>query len=191
MSHLFRLAFALFVVLSSTAALGQTTTTELRWVRGEVISNASGALLLQMRGDKRMSISCDERCAAAAPGAIVELHYVDRGHVLRGELLFADRAAGDLSKRPGRSVRGTVLRTKSASVQLQVGNKQRTYNVEKSTALIEDSQPAAIGRAPVLGRLNAGEVILLKYEEHDSSMTVGEVFLPGSELRAVEVRRLK
>jgi hypothetical protein len=74
-----------------------------------------------------------------------------------------------------------------------VGNKQRTYGVEKSAALIEASQPqpAAIGRAEVLTRLSAGEMILLKYEEHDASISVGDILLPGSELRAVEVRRLE
>lgn len=191
MSHLLRLPLALALALTATAALAQPTTSELRWVRGVVISNASGAVLLQMRGDKRISISCDERCAAATPGATVELHYADRDHALRGELLFIDRGAGELSKRPGRSVRGTVLRTRSASVQLQVGNKQRTYGVEKSAALIDASQPPAVGRSEVLTRLSAGETILLKYEEHDTSMSVGDLFLPGSELRAVELRRLK
>lgn len=193
MPPLLRLTLALFLVLEATAALAQTNTTELRWVRGVVISNASGAVLLQTRGDRRIAISCDARCAAATPGAIVELHYVDRDDDLRGELLFTDPSAGELSKRPGRSVRGTVLQTKTASVRLQVGNKQRTYGVEKSAALFEprQPQPAAIGRAEVLTRLSAGETILLKYEEHDSSISVGDILLPGSELRAVEVRRLQ
>ena len=193
MPYLLRLALALLLVLTSSVALGQTTTRELRWVRGLVIANASGAILLQMRGDKRISIPCDAACAAATPGAIVELHYVDRHDAVRGEVLFTDLSGGELSKRPGRSVRGTVLRTKTASMQLQVGNRQPTYGVEKSTALIEagQPQPAAIGRAEVITRLNVGEVVLLKYEKHDASISVGDIFLPGSELRAMEVRRLK
>ena len=183
---------ATFMLFLAPAAHADNTT-ELRWVRGVVITNAAGSVLLQMSGDRRIAIACDERCAAATPGAIVELHYTDRNDQIRGELLFTDpRSAGDLSKRPGRSVRGTVLRTKKASVQLQVGNKQRTYGVEKSTALIEagQPQPAAIGRAEVITRLSAGDLVLLKYEEHDASMVIGDITLPGSELRAMEFRRL-
>ena len=191
MRRLFPLAVTCILFLAP--ATHADNTTELRWVRGVVITNAAGSVLLQMGGDRRIAIACDQRCATATPGAIVELHYTDRNDQIRGELLFTDaRSARELSKRPGRSVRGTVLRTKTASVQLQVGNKQRTYNVEKSTALIEagQPQPAVIGRAEVITRLSAGDLVLLKYEEHDASMTIGDLTLPGSELRAVEVRRL-
>lgn len=182
-----------FMLWLAPAAYAENTT-ELRWVRGVVISNAAGSVLLQMGGDRRIAIACDGRCAAATPGAIVELHYTDRNDEIRGELLFTDpRSAGELLKRPGRSVRGIVLRTKTSSVQLQVGSKQRTYGVEKAAALIEagQPQPAAIGRAEVITRLSAGDLILLKYEEHDASIMVGDITLPGSELRAVEVRRLQ
>jgi hypothetical protein len=63
----------------------------------------------------------------------------------------------------------------------------------KVAALIEagQPQPAAIGRAEVITRLSAGDLILLKYEEHHASIMVGDITLPGSELRAVEVRRLQ
>ena len=175
----------LFLVPTAHAA----STPELRWVRGVVISNAAGSVLLQMGGDRRIAIACDERCSAATSGAIVELHYTDRNDEIRGELLFTGpRSRRRALEEAGTSVRGIVLRTKTASVQLQVGNKQRTYGVEKSTALIEAGQPqlAAIGRAEVITRLGAGDLVLLKFEEHDASIQVGDITLPGSELRAVE-----
>jgi hypothetical protein len=149
---------------------------------------------VQLRGGKPLSIACDAPCAAVTPAAIVELHYVDRKGDRRAEFLFVvDQAAGELSRRPGRSARGVVTRTKKSSLQLQVGTKKRTYELEKKTTLVEPGQwrPAATGRAEVMARVKAGEDILLKYEEHDDSIQAGEVTIPGTALKAVEVRRLK
>ncbi|MGZ8710893.1 MAG: hypothetical protein ACXW28_11785 [Thermoanaerobaculia bacterium] len=42
-----------------------------------------------------------------------------------------------------------------------------------------------------MARIKAGEDMLLEYEEHDDSIQAGDLVIPGTALKAVELRRLK
>jgi hypothetical protein len=182
------------LLLFSTSVAAQTDATELRWVRARVLSNAAGTIVLQLGDVKQLSVTCDTLCAGAAPGDVVELHYIDRKGTRTARMMFAgNQTAAELSKKPGRSARGVVSRTKKSSVRLQFGTKTRDYTIQKKTTLVEagQGQPVATGRADVISRLKVGEDLLVKYEEHDTSFQAGEVTLPSTELRAVELRRMQ
>ncbi len=194
MGLVLRFAVAALLLAPGPALHAQSDASTLRWVRGRVASNSPGTIVLQLRDGRPLAVACDTRCAAASPGSLVELHYVDRKGERRAEHLFVGPAAdGELSRRPGRSVRGLVIRARTSSVQLQVGTKKRSYEIERKATFVEAGgwQPVATGRDAIAARIRTGEEVLLKYEEDDSSIQAGEVTIPGTTLKAVEVRRLK
>jgi hypothetical protein len=181
------------LLVATTTAFAQSDAVTFRWVRGRVMSNTPGTIIVTLQGTRQLSVTCDARCDAASPGSLVELHYSDRKGQKRAEYVFVGPSAdNELSRKPGRSVRGIVARTRKSSVQLQVGSKKRSYEIERKAAFVEAGQwqPAASGRAEVIARLVVGESVLLKYEEQDSSIYVGDVLLPQTTLKALEVRRL-
>lgn len=117
------------------------------------------------------------------------MHYVDSRGVKRAAFAFPVTDPGDLSKRPGLSLHGVVTRVKGASLRIDAGGKENSLEVERR-AVVVDAGTTRTGRAAVVAALAPGDEVLVKYAEQSSDIVTAEVFVPGTDLKALEVRRL-
>ena len=161
----------------------------LRWVRARVTAASPLLLTLQLREAEiqvqRGALPPD----AAAVGSTIELHYVDSKGVKRAVFAFPAPDPGELSKRPGRSLHGVLTRVRKTSLQIDAGGSRKSLDVE-SRAVVVDAGDTRTGRAAVIAALTAGDEVLVKYAEQSSDIPAGDVLIPGTDLKALEVRRL-
>jgi len=168
----------------------ESTHGSLRWVRARVTAASPVLLTLQLRGAElqvqRGALPPD----AAAVGSTIELHYVDSKGVKRAAFAFPAPDPGELSKRPGRSLHGVLTQVKKTSLQIDAGGTKKSLDVERR-AVVVDAGDTRTGRAAVIAALTAGDEVLVKYAEQSSDIVAGDVVIPGTDLKALEVRRLR
>lgn len=163
---------------------------QLRWVRGTVTSVSPASMTLQLRGDP-LTIALDG-VAPPAEGTRVEVHYTDRRRERRAVLIFGAGVSGTISRRPGRSLRGSVDRLRRSTLSLHVEGRRRDVSLDSRTTLLTiDGRALASGRSDVAAALAGGEPLLVIYEEQSDDMMVGDVLVPGSTRKAREIRRLR
>lgn len=166
-----------------------STQGNLRWVRARVTAASPVLLTLQLRGDE-LQVARGALPPDAAPvGSTIELHYVDSHGTRRAAFAFSTSAPGELSKRPGRSLHGVVTRVKKTSLQIDAGGKKKSLDVERR-AVVVDAADTRTGRAAVIAALKPGDEVLVKYVEQSSDIVAGDVVIPGTDLKVIEVRRL-
>lgn len=147
-------------------------------------------MTLQLRDDT-LTIDLDPGMAPAV-GARLEMHYSDRRSQRRAVLILDAGVSGTLSRRPGRSFRGTVDRLRRGTVSLRVEGRRRDVALDSRTTLLAvDGRALASGRADVGAALTDGEPLLVVYVEQNDDMMVGDVLVPGSTRKAREIRRLR
>lgn len=179
---------------------------QLRFVRGAVVATSPTSLTVQLR-NKSITLSLDPQTrtmgaagldaatAVAMPpaaGALIEVHYIDRKPIPQAIFIVAALpATTQVSNRPGRSYRGVVSRAKSGSLALTVDTKRRGVTMDRKTKLFDaDGRSLAIGGKAVSGQLVAGDPVLVTYDEQSDDVFSGDVYIPGSHQRALEIRRL-
>lgn len=174
---------------------------QLRWVRGTVTETSSTSLTVQLR-DKAVSLVLDsdskvvpafggDATLRVQAGARVEVHYLDKKPARA--VLILDGIAADLtaSKRPGRSYRGVISRIKRSAVSVRIATRTRGVTMEKNTKLVDvDGRSLAIGGKAISGQLAIGDPVLVTYDEQSDDVFSGDVYIPGSHQRALEIRRL-
>lgn len=174
----------------------------LRWVRGTVTDASSGSLTVQLR-DKTLTLTTDRETRLVRPaangsatqpgvGSLIEVHYVDRKPSPRAVLILDGiPVAAPVSKRPGRSYRGVISRVKRSSVSIKVDARTRGVKMDSHTRLTGvDGGSLAVGWKAVAGQLSAGEDVLVVYDEQSDDINTGDLIIPGSYQRAVEIRKL-
>lgn len=161
----------------------------LRWVRARVTAASPVLLTLQLREAElqvqRGALPPD----LPAVGSTIELHYVDSKGVKRAMFAFPAPDPGELSKRPGLSLHGVLTRVTKTSLQIDAGGSRKSLDVERR-AVVVDAGGTRTGRAEVIAALTAGDEVLVKYAEQSSDIPAGDVVIPGTDLKALEVRRL-
>jgi hypothetical protein len=175
---------------SAAAAPSAPVSGKLRWVRGEVTAVSGDALTLKLR-DHPLTLSLDGT-APPAVGAIVETHYSDRRGERRLVLIFAaDRASG-LSKRPGTSYRGVLKQIKRGNLWITGDGKTHGISLERKTRLIDaDGSAVATGSKAIAGLLPIGADVVVKEQNDDRFMLIGETLVSTGSDQALEIRRLR
>lgn len=189
-----RLVLVVAVATLAGSALSATQSTpnpviasELRWVRGVVISLSPETAVLQLRSDNITFAINPSIASRLRLNGLAEMHYTEKNDVRHVVLAFADASVGaqQLSKRPGRSYRGVIKRLKRSAVDLQVANKTKELALEKRTRLTDvQGTEIAVGSKAIQALLAAGESVLVKYDQVN-----GVEPLDSSE-DAIEIRRL-
>ncbi len=163
---------------------------QLRWVRGIVTAASPTSVTLRLR-DRDLTLS-NEAGTAVVVGGRVEAHYTDRKGERRAVLFLDTGTSGTLSKRPGRSYRGTVDRMRRGTLSLRVEGKRRNVTLDSRTTLsTTDGRALASGRRDVAAVLTDGEPLLVVYIEQSDDMMIGDVMIPGTTLVAREIRKLR
>lgn len=166
----------------------------LRWVRATVSAATPDAITLRLKDseliltrDLETEIAGPDPAAGIAVGSVVEAHYADRQGVRRASVIVADPGPGNISKRPGSSLRGSMVRFGRGTIWLGAGARTRDLSVEKKSRLLDrDGRPLAAGSAAI-ALLSPNDDLLVKIE--GSSIMVGDLDLGGD--NAVEIRRLR
>jgi hypothetical protein len=166
---------------------------KLRWVRGTVTSVTASSLTLKLR-DSSVTLAIDAATtpstAALSAGSTIEAHFTDRKGDRRAVLLLT-ASTGQLSKRFGQSYRGIVERTKRGTLSLRVEGRKRGVSLDKVTKLFaSDGTALGSGSKEVSAQLKAGEMVLVTYDEVSSDIPAGDIVIPSSSERALEIRRL-
>lgn len=183
-------AIALFVSAGTDAqSTPGSTQGNLRWVCARVTAASPVLLTLQLQGAELQVARGALPPDAAEVGSTIELHYVDSKGARRAAFVFSTPDPGELSKRPGRSLHGVVTRVKRASLQIDAAGKRKSLDVE-NRAVVVDGADTRTGRAAVIAALKPGDEVLVKYVEQSSDIVTGDVVIPGTDLKALEVRRL-
>ncbi len=188
-----RLFVSVLPFLLSSAAVAQPAPAHaggpLRWVHARVVSATGEAVTLQLR-DSTLAIARGDLAAdAVTPGSVVEVHYRDSKGERRGIYVFAVAADTGLSKRPGRSFHAVITQVKKSSLRIDAGGRKTSLDVEKR-AIVVDAAGTRVGKAAVLAAVRPGDEVLVKYVETSSDMVAGDVVIPGTDLKVLEVRRL-
>ena len=196
-----RLAFVVAVTILAGPAFanGQSTpdpaaASQLRWVRGVVISLSPDMAVLQLRSESVTLALAPSIAAGLRLNGLAEVHYMEKNGIRSVVLAFADAAAGpqQLSKRPGYSYRGVIKRVKRGAVDLQVATKSRELGLEKRTRLVDaQGSEIALGSKAILPLLAAGQPVLVKYEGDSAMIGTGDVTIFDSSEDAIEIRRLE
>ena len=162
---------------------------QLRWVRGIVSAASPTSVTLRLRdGDLTLSSESDARLVI---GERVEAHYTDRKGERRAVLFLDPGTSGTLSKRPGRSYRGTVDRMRRSTLSLRVEGRRRDVTLDSRTTLsTAGGRALASGRSDVAAALSDGEPLLVIYDEQSDDMMAGDVLIPGTARLAREIRRI-
>jgi len=193
-------ASALLLAVASLGQLPAPAASELRnlrWVRAVVSASSPEAVTLKLR-DREITLLRDEvtdivgsdPLAAAAVGATVEAHFLERKGVRRAMILISDPGPGELSRRPKTSLRGTMLRFKRSTLSVRSGDKTRGLTVEKKTRLLDrGGLVLATGKDAIAKLLVLDQDLLVKYETSSGTIVEG-VDLGGSD-NIVEIRLLR
>lgn len=188
-----RLLVSVLPFLLSSAAVAQPAPAQtggpLRWVHARVVSATGDAVTLQLRDSTLTIARADLPADRIAAGSVVEVHYRDSKPERRGVYVFAVPADTALSKRPGRSFHAVITQVKKSSLRIDAGGKHKSLNVEKR-AIVVDAAGTRVGKAAVLAAITPGDEVLLKYVEESSDIITGDVTIPGTDLKVLEVRRL-
>ncbi|MDQ3169678.1 MAG: hypothetical protein M3Q55_06040 [Acidobacteriota bacterium] len=162
---------------------------QLRWVLGTITATAPTSVTLRLR-DRYLTL-LSERDARLVIGERIEAHYTDRKGERRAVLFVDAGTSGPVSKRPGRSYRGTVDRMRRSTLSLRVDGKRRDIALDSRTTLTTaDGRTLASGWRDVAAALTSGEMLLVIYEEHSDDMMAGDVMIPGTTLKARQIRML-
>ena len=166
---------------------------KLRWVRGTVTAATASSVTMQLR-DSSITLVVDaplaQQAAALRAGSLIEAHFTDRKGDRRA-VLFLSAATSELSKRAGHSYRGTVDRTKWGTLSINVEGRKRGVSLEKKTRLFAaDGTALGSGSKEVSAQLKAGDAVLVTYDEVSSDIPAGDIVIPSSTQRALEIRRL-
>lgn len=167
---------------------------QLRWIRGAVTDVSDSSVTLKLR-DSSLTLARQPGATnehTLAIGSTVDAHYTDRKGERRLVLVIAGPGvAGQLSKRPGHSYRGIVERTKWGTLSIRVEGRKRSVSLEKKTKLLAgDGTSLASGSKEISARLKAGDEVLVTYDEVSSDIPAGDIVIPSSSLRALEIRML-
>jgi hypothetical protein len=192
MAHI-SLAVGVFVLASGVCQpplVAAPDSGRLRWVHATVATTSPESLTLQLR-DKTLTVALDPSAPAVQVGSLVEVHYLEKPSPRAVLILDGLPADTVVSKRPGRSYRGVVSRTKSQSVYVRVDNKNREVKMYSKTRLTTpDGALLVTGSKPVAAQLAVGEELLINYDQQSEDMMAGDIFIPGSSDRALVIRKL-
>jgi hypothetical protein len=174
--------FAVALTLLTTGLLQQPAAApgQLRWVRGVVSVASPGSIVVNFR-DRSVTLSIDastRMLTTPAAGAVVEAHYTEDKPGFRAALIV-EALSPDVSKRPGRSYRGTVTRVRRSTLSLRVDGKNRSVQLE-SRELKE-----------LANQLAAGEEVLVAYDEQSDDIPAGDITISGTKHVARDIRRLR
>jgi hypothetical protein len=158
-------------------------------VHARVVSSTDCAVLVRLRGAELTILRGDLPAGQLVAGSVVEVHYRDGKAGRYGTYLFAVPPDTALSKRPGRSFHAVITRVKKGSLQIEAGGKKQSLDVEKRATVV-DAAGTRVGRTAVLASVSAGDEVLVKYAEQSSDIIAGDVVIPGTDLKVLEVRRL-
>ncbi len=188
-----RLLVSVLPFLLSSAAVAQPAPAHaggpLRWVHARVVSAMGDAVTLQLRDSTLAIARGDLPADAVVTGSVVEVHYRDSKGERRGVYVFAVAPDAGLSKRPGRSFHAVITGVKKSSLRIDAGGRNKSLDVEKRSVVV-DAAGTRVGKAAVLAAVRPGDEVLLKYVETSSDLLVGDVFIPGTDLKVLEVRQL-
>jgi hypothetical protein len=181
----------------------------LRWVRGIVTAVSPDSVTLKLRNNT-LTLAIDPttemvgtsfanpapRAPADLPvvGSLVAAHYTDRKNNRRAVLVVDGVPDGQaaLSKRPGRSYRGSVKGTKRGTLSMQVDTRTRGVKLDSRTKLTDtDGRSLAIGSKAIAGLLSAGEDVLVTYDDKSDDMYLGDTTISSNYQRAIEIRKLR
>ena len=167
----------------------------LRWVRATVSAFTPESLTLQLKDrdvilnhDRATEIVGPHPPAGFAVGAVVEAHYLDRDGERRAIVILTNPGPGTISKRPGTSVRGHMVRFGRGTLWVGSPDRTRDLAVQKKSRLIDREGRALATGSPEIGkRLSPNDDLLVKIE--GSPVMLGNLDLGGDS--AVEIRRLR
>lgn len=169
---------------------------ELRWIRANVTASSPDSITLQLR-DREITLLRDAATEivgadpALAIGATVEAHYSDRKGIRSAILLIADAGPGEISKRAGTSLRGTMPHLKHGALSVTSAGKSRDgLAFEKKSRLVDrDGRLLATGKDAIAKILAPDADVLVKYNN------AGGVIVDGLDLggndNIVEIRLLR
>ena len=201
---------SLFVGLLLLAGLPQPVDTapapgNLRWVRGHVTSAGPAAIALTLK-DKAFLATITPATevmrfqgapiaiTTVAPGSLVDVHFTEKNGERRVVLVVADvpSTGVKLSNRTGRSYRGIVRHAKRGELSLRVDQRNRGVKLDKKTTLADAGGRAlATGSKDISGRLTAGDVVLVTYDERSDDIYAGDMLIAGSAQHALDIRVLR
>jgi hypothetical protein len=168
---------------------------QLRWVRGTIVTVSPESLSLQLRSNV-LTVGLDsstEGTTALSVGSMVDVHYSERRGIRRAVLIFplVAGSSSELSKRPGKSLRGVVMKGKSHSLTMRVDARTRKIVLDSHTQLVDrESHPLASGDRAITPLIAPGDELLVKYEEVSNVVPIEGMYLTSDDTRAVEIRKL-
>lgn len=179
-----------------------TSPATFRWARGIVTELSPSAITLKLRTGS-VSVQLDPAVTAIGSatagekpsvGAIVEVHYTDKKSVRRAVIVLVDGPGGstELSRKPGHSYRGVTKGKTGGTLKLILGKRLASVQLDSHTRLVDQhGKTVATGKKLVGPLLLPGEDVLVKFDEDDDTVMVGDAVTPSSTKKALEVRRLK